>query len=361
MYQRKSDGRWCENVNGHVIYGKTQRELKQKLIAYTGKVENGFTVAEALEAWVKYKEPDISYKTYEGYTAPIKRINAVFGERPAKDIQPSDIQAFINSLAKQGYKRSTVQRPLNILSMLYDWLITQPGALVKNNPCGAVRLPNGLKQERRELAAENDIQRIKDNVCADFGLFAFLLLYTGLRKGEALALRYEDINRESGYISVNKSVSWQTNQPVVKEPKTEAGVREVVLLNQLAEVLPKSKRGYIFSPDGGKSPLTQIEFRHRWDNYCRVAGLCDVSYEQHTNPSNKHTYTKTVYTSRVTPHQLRHEFARLCFDAGLEERDTQNIMGHANISTTHAVYDHIRESRRQKSISKLQNYVDGAI
>lgn len=362
MYQRKSNGLWCEKVSGgKVITAKTQKSLIAKLKAYNAQSENGYTVRQALELWEKAKEQTVSYKTLEGYHAPINRINEAFGDCYVKDVTPAQIQALVNSVAKGGYKVSTVKRPLHILSMLYDWLITQPNSIVKNNPCASVKTPQKLTQGRRSLAAESDVDRVRNSVELDFGLFAYLLLYTGLRKGEALALTYDDFDFESDIISVSKSVSWQTNKPIIKEPKTASGNRNVVLLSQLKSKLPKKWDGYLFSADGGKSPLTQIQFRHRWDAYCKAADLCDVTYEKHTNPENKHTYTKAIYKARIVPHQLRHEFATICLDAGLEEIDTQEIMGHASINTTHEIYQHIKESRRDKSTSKLQNYLDGVV
>ena len=115
------------------------------------------------------------------------------GGIPRKDIQPSEIQAFINSIAKQGYKRTTVQRPLDVLRMIFDYGVVNTQA-IKENPTRAVKLAQGLKQRHRELADAKDIEIIKASTHKSFGLFPFLLLYTGCRRGEALALTQEDID-----------------------------------------------------------------------------------------------------------------------------------------------------------------------
>lgn len=357
---KRKDGRWEDTVklpDGTTkhFYGKTQAEVKKKMAAWKETQERGLTVSDALDKWLGYKEKKISPKTYEGYQAPIKRIKAALGQQLCKEVTPGQIQAFVNDTAQQGYKRTAVQRPLDILRMLYDWLITEQGGII-NNPCTAVRLPSGLKQERRDLASREDIERIKQGVELPFGLFAYLLIYTGLRKGEALALTDKDFSE--GSISVTKSVSWiNNNKPVIKEPKTAAGVRSVPILSPLAAVLPKWQ-GYLFSADGGKSPLTQTEFRLRWHGYCKAAGLCDVQTVEHKSTgTNNRKYIREVYAPRIVPHQLRHEFATLCLDAGLDAADTQEIMGHASIATTQATYQHITESRRVKSTSKLEAFV----
>lgn len=361
MYQRKSDNKWAEKIavgNGKykVIYGNTKAEVKKKLLEYNDKTDNGLTVSEALEAWQKIKEKTVSYKTLEGYKAPVKRINAYMGDCRLKDVTPAQVQAMIKDIAAKGYKRTTVQRPLDVLNMVFDYFITQPETTVTVNPCTAVRLPSGLKQQRRELMSREDAEIVKASCNADFGLFAYLLMYTGLRKGEALALRYEDI--QGDHIHVTSSVSWQPNKPVLKTTKTAAGQRTVPIVDAVKAVLPNGK-GYIFSADGGKSPLTQIQFRHRWEGYCKAVGLSNAHQITHKNERNGRTYTTTKYTPRISPHQLRHEFVSFCFDAGLDEQDTQVIVGHASSSTTREVYNHIKDSRKVLSANKLNDFING--
>lgn len=357
MHQRK-DGRWEDTVviNGKRkhFYGLTRSEVKKKMTAYAETVQRGPTVADALDDWLEYKEDKVSPKTLEGYKAPVSRIKSALGSQYCRQLSPAQVQAFVNSVAAQGFKRTSVQRPLDVLRMLYDWLITTDSGIVIN-PCVAVRLPSGLKQQRRDLISREDVDRVKAAVSLPFGLFAFLLLHTGLRKGEALALTDADFSDDS--ISVSKSLSWINNRPTIKQPKTAAGVRTVPILSPLRAVLPKWK-GYLFSADGGKTPLTETEFRNRWEAYCKAADLCDMKVIEHkSGGQNNRTYIREDYTPRIVPHQLRHEFATLCLDAGLDAADTQEIMGHASISTTQATYQHITESRRVKSTSKLEQYL----
>ena len=95
----------------------------------------------------------------------------------------------------------------------------------------------------------------------------------------------------------------------------------------------------------------------RWEAYCKAAGLSDAVKTEHYNVNNKHTYTSTRYVPRITPHQLRHEFVTLCFDAELDGQDTQVIVGHASASTTREVYNHIKESRKILNTDKLNSYI----
>ena len=341
------------------VYGRSKAEVNKKISEYKDRIKKGPVMNEALDEWLAKKEKEVSYKTYEGYQAPIKRIKSVMGDDYANEVTPAQIQAFVNDLAKRGYKRTTVQRPLDVLRMLFDFLITKPGSGVKNNPTGGVRLPKNLQQESRDLAPREAIEIVKANVSHPFGLYAFFTMYSGLRDQELLALTDKDIDRKEKLIYINKALSWQPNKPVIKDTKTENGIRQVVLLSPLEAVLPKFK-GYLFSTDGGKSPLTQSEFRRRWNGYCRDVGLATYTIEEHkSGGKNNRTYKKRVWKNTIVPYQLRHEFATFCFDANLDPKDTADLMGHASEETTRKWYTHIQEQRRIKSSTALENYIAG--
>lgn len=339
------------------VYGHSKAELNRKISEYNDRIKKGPVIDEAINEWLESREDKVQYKTLEGYQAPVKRIREVFGDSYANDVTPDQIQSFVNALAKRGYKRTTVQRPLDVLRMLYDYLITKPGSAVRSNPTAGVRLPRNLQQESRDLAPRDAIEIVKQNVNHPFGLYAFFTMYSGLRDQELLALTDKDIDRKEKLIYVSKALSWQPNKPVIKDTKTENGVRQVVLLSPLEAVLPKFK-GYLFSADGGENPLTQSEFRRRWNGYCRDVGLATYTEEEHKSTGkNNRTYKKKVWKNTIVPYQLRHEFATFCFDANLDPKDTADLMGHASEETTRKWYTHIQEQRRKKSNFALEKYI----
>lgn len=332
--KKRPDGRYAKSVTikGKRVffYGKTKAEVERKIYAYNHKPS--VTLQNALQSFLSYKEGQVSYKTFEGYRAPLKRIVSEFGNDPVEEITPGMIQAFINELAGQGYGISAVSRHKVILNMFFDWYITQDDSNLKYNPCSSVRVPSSLTYSPRDMADRSDIQKVKESLGVPFGLFAYALLYTGLRPGELLALTSKDIR--NGQIYVTKSLSYHSNKPYINPPKTKSGIRSVAILKPLADALPKFK-GYLFSSDGGKSPLSQTEYRHRWKAYKKAAGLSDD----------------------FTPYLLRHEFASICHDAGLSAKDTQALMGHADIQTTLGIYTHIEKSRQDRSFDKLNQFV----
>ena len=229
-----------------------------------------------------------------------------------------------------------VQVYLDMLRMIWDYSIVQGWTTF--NPCGAVKLPSGLPKGRRAIPDDDQIEKVKAGVFLEFGLFPYMLLYTGMRRGELLALRWEDIDRGRKAIHVNKAVYFAGNMPMIKEPKTESGTREIVLLDALAAVLPKKGQGYVF---GGEKPLTKTQVRKRWLKWCREAGL------------------EAAEGSAITPHQLRHAFATILFDAGIDVKVAQELLGHSSIQVTRDIYTHIRRSRMESTAETLNKFLSG--
>ena len=183
------------------------------------------------------------------------------------------------------------------------------------------------------MPSDEDIQKVKTSVNCEFGFLALFLIYTGCRKGEALALQFKDIDIENKKIKITKSVYFESDRPKIKQPKTENGIREIPLLDVLIPHLPKGKpEDYVFSPDG-KTPYGQSTFNRHWKKYQEQSGV------------------------NATPHQLRHAYATLLYEANIDERLAMEIMGHADIATTRNIYTHIRTSKLDTAANML-NSVD---
>ena len=355
MYQR-ANGTWCDTIpqgkgKPHKsFYGKTKAEVKQKIAAWKEEREKGVTVSEALDVWQASREGQVTPETLICYKRSVRRLKAAFGDTYLKELQASDVQALLNDMAAQRFSRTTVNMALMVMSMTFNHFIVQPDSTVRFNPCTACRVPTALKRGHRELPQREAIEKVKNGVDAPFGLFAFFLLYTGCRRGEALALTDKDITEDS--VNVNKTLVWLSGESLIKPPKTPSANREIVLLPPLKAVLPKFE-GYLFSDDGGKTPLTQSKFQMLWQEYCVSVGLA----HSRGLARQKNGKTKTTYTYDICPHQLRHEFATMCYDAELDAKDAADLLGHASEKTTREIYTHIQNNRRKASAEKLTQFV----
>ena len=362
MYQRKSDGRWVEaiplgNGKSKVLYGKTKAELKKKIIAYKGETETKSTFSEVADAWSAYHCEQVTYNAHNTvYLAPLKRAKAYFGSKLIGDITPFEVEAFIKSIAAQGFAKRTVQVHRNMLNMIFDYAIVKSEHGVKLNPCASVKIPKGLKKTRREPPSEEQLAVITPDTDSEMGLFAFFLLYSGLRRGEMLGLRWEDIDRKNKKINVHQEVYYISNNPHIKQPKTEAGIRTVTLFDVLDNALPPNKTGYVF---GGDKPLTKSAFRRRWVAFCREIGLAECEEHKHIG-KNGREYVQQTWKPMITPHQFRHAFASMLDDAGISETGAKTLLGHSSIVVTKDIYTHIR-SKKQKLIGNQVNaYINAA-
>ena len=108
------------------------------------------------------------------------------------------------------------------------------------------------------------------------------------------------------------------------------------------------KKEYVF---GGKSPLTQSVYRSAWRKYCIETGLYTMKERITTHRGKR--YIKLVKVPSVTPHQLRHAYATMLFEADIDAKDAQQQLGHSRIDVTLDTYTHIRRKRRNRIAEKL--------
>lgn len=316
-------------INGErvVFRGRTDAEVEQKMIAYQGKVERGPLFKEVADTWEEQHFPTLAPSTAKGYKAALERAKNRFKDLPIKEIAPADIDALLQQMAKQQFARKTVTTQLLVVNLICRSAVLD--GTIRINPCDSVRVPKGLKHSPRKLPSDEELKVVKESWNVPGGLLPYFILYTGCRRGEALALTYKDIDRKKKIITINKSVAYDNQRPYLKEPKTAAGVREIILLDKLADVLPKGIGNALLFPGRNGSYMRQAEYERTWKRWQKYVGVS------------------------VTAHQLRHGYATMLFEAGVSERDAMDLMGHTDITLTRNVYTHIRKTRKEELAAVL--------
>lgn len=337
MYKR-ADGRWCEKIKDekgkyHFLYGKTKVELLKKIRNFKFEDEQGPLFKTVADAWWEEKEPELAYNSRHNYVAGMNRAIENFGKIPIRDITAKDIYTHLELMKNQTYAKKTILNQLTVFNSIFAYAGRE--GIVNTNVSKLVSLPKGLKAVSRKTPDENDIAIIKQHIHEKDMLFPALILYTGLRKGEALALQGKDIDYKNKEIHVTKSVYFDGGGFAnIKSTKTENGIRIVPILDVLFEVLPTIKKNqYLFSGDGGTTPIKQWEYNLKIWKQVKAYGI------------------------KCTAHQLRHQYATILFEAGLPEKDAQMLLGHADIRFTHQVYTHISEQRKHFEAKTLNEYV----
>ena len=326
---RRSDGLWQEamTINGKrkYFYGKTKADVLKKIKNFEEQQEGGILFSEVAEDWWEEHSEKVVHSTMHGYHARFVCAIETFKDRYIKAITAQEIANLLKALQLKKYSQKVISTQLNVINMIFNKAIINGD--IMHNPCSAVQLPKGLPKKKRELPTDIDFEIVENS---DW-LLPFFLLYTGCRRGEALAVTYEDIDWEKKIIHINKAVGFKENKPYIKSTKTEAGFRDVVLLDKLAERLDKSKTGLIFPNNKGEM----------WHD-----SMLTRKWKQWQRRNN----------TTVTAHQLRHGYATILFEAGLEAKDAQYLLGHSTIAMTQDIYTHIRQARQKEYASKLNDF-----
>lgn len=351
-YQRK-DGLFetIKTINGKRVAfrGHSCREVDQKLLAYQKEKERGRLFQVVADEWEREHEPQIRESTRRVYRVVVSRIKEHF-KGPIREIRPLDVKRYIVAFERQGHAGNSVQTELSVLKMIFSHAVLQGDIDV--NPAAEVKKSRGLPKKERTALTEEQEAIVRANWDkAPFGLFAYFLLYTGLRRGEALALSYSDIDRENGTIRVEKKLNYTYgNRPHMDYfTKSENGVRMVPLLAPLADALPKNRVGLIFpGKDGGFMP--EGELWRNWRGYCRAVGL---------NLVEETDSGEVIESFPITPHCLRHSFATICYEAGLDIRQAAEICGDTP-KVLEQVYTHLRENRKETAAEKLAEHFSKA-
>ena len=328
--KKRKDGRYCKTIvderTGKRIffYGSTEREVLRKIMEYETKAERGRTFKEVADEWWEEAYERIAPNTVKGYKPALKRAVEEFGDDPISDIKARDISRWLNFLASKGYASKTVQNHKIVISRIMHFAIIEGDIDV--NPATEAEVPRGLPKTKRPPASKHDEQIVRDS--AHIWLFPYAALMTGMRKGELLALQWRDIDFENNSILVSKSVYFVNNTPRIKIPKTDAGVRCVMLLDGLKEELLNRKGApdeYIFSEDGGKTPYKEM----RYDLLMR-------KFHEQTGTS-------------ATAQQFRKTFASIAAAKKIDPKVLQSIIGHTDIRLTLQVYADMRDEAWERA------------
>lgn len=333
-------------INGKRVAfrGKTDREVDRKILEYREEVKQGRAFPVIADEWERAHEAEIAESTRRVYAYAVKRLKDAF-PGSASEVRPLDVKRYISGFESQGRSANSVQIELSVCKMIFAHAVLAGDIDV--SPATEVKKSRGLPVKKRTALTEEQEAAVKAAGLAKQGhwwLFGYLLLYTGMRRGEALALSYADIDRKAGVIHVTKKLSYAAGQNPVMEDclKSDNGLRDIPLLPPLANALPKNRVGLLFpGADGGFMRASEIT--GNWRKYCRDLGLNEIVKLDDGG-------TQEIFP--ITPHCFRHSFATICYEAGLDPRQAANLLGDTP-EVVEAVYTHLRNGRRQTAREKL--------
>lgn len=355
LFVLRKDGRYMarytDETGRHALYDRDPERLYARLQeAKLPKEERIPTFRDIAENWERQHREEITVRTWKNYAPHYQDILTKHGKKHIEDVSAADVQNHLLEAKAKQYSATVVNAIRSMYRMIFDYAIIAGHA--KYNPVTAIKLPRGLKRGKRTAPTDEQIQIIFNNIDKPFGLFPFFLLCTGLRKSEALALNWSDVDFQKKEISVTKSLDYDIGaKPKEKAPKSAAGVRIVPIVDVLAEPLQKARSAavspYLFpATDSNRSGkgggyMTLRGYEEAWLRYCKEVGFVYWDEEQ------------KKYKPTITAHNLRHGTATLMFESDVDVLTTKNILGHSRVEVTQEIYTELREAQNRKSVDKF--------
>ena len=313
-------------------------------------VSLGMTVDAWFEFWiVNIKEKTVRPNTVRNYRERYNRnIKKHLGKMLINDVKPMHCQLVLNDMAVD-YAGSTIYQCL--IAMYNMFQAAFENSIIPSNPVTkTVKLPNPIESKKRVLTIGEQTKFMEyAKYTANYPQYLFIL-NTGVRTGELIGLKWEDVDFDRRIISIRRSMEYRysTGDWRIGPPKTKKSYREIPMTEDCAEMLKELKK----KVELGK--LVQEEFKDF------------VFINRKGTPTKNSTYdaniaklTKQAGIKETNFHTLRHTFATRCIEAGMRPKTLQQILGHSSINITMNLYVHVTDDEKMKEMQKFEDYAIG--
>lgn len=349
----KQDAVWADAKKYRSVYGKTYGEVKRKLeearkeTTYI-KGHCNMSMEEAVNIWYADKRDGWKESTYAAY----RRINEKYvlprlGNKPLCKIDNWAMSSFAAEIQKKNpedkLSRAHLSYICNVVLRIMSHIKKKTGISLEipANPIGMERRP-GIT-----LPKEEDLSRLEDHLLKNIGddtcLGILVALHMGLRLGELCALKWENIDLETGILHIRNNVQRirdyeeQGNKTklLLSTPKTACSVRDIPIPPALSDVLRSCRKEpsspLIKSVKGAWIDPRTLQYRFR-----HILELCDIQYFKF--------------------HTLRHAFATRCIEKGFDSKSLSEILGHSSIQITLNLYVHSTMQQKRRLMNLMGAY-----
>lgn len=334
--KQRSDGRYKCTYHGKQFYGSSPDEALALRDEYKRKeaageyIRENPTVCQYAEKWLPLHKSGVSEKCYNDYRKQLQALTDTIGERYLRDVSVDDAAAVWKHYA--DYSASTIHRARMLYVALFDSAIEND--LIRKNPFrGRFAQPPKAPAGTHRALTEDEIALIRSTPHR-MQAAALIMLYSGLRRGEVLALTAGDIDLQANTITVSKAIRFDGNKPTVTSPKTASGKRVVPILSTLRPYLENVSERPLSSANG--QIMTETAFSRCWE-----------SYILHLSKAAGHPVT-------VRPHDLRHTYCTMLRDAGVDMHQAMIWMGHSDEKMILHIYDHVSDKRTSESVNQVE-------
>jgi len=344
-----------------------KEDAEQELVKLLRDLDTGkfvepskITVGEYLDEWLDgYAKLNVSGHTYERYERIVRgHLIPALGRLQLARLRPLHIQAYMSQALTSG--RRDGQGGLSARTVLHHYRVLREALeqavrwqLLAVNPADAVQPPRPKLREMRALDEHETARIIKASEGTRLHVAVVLAATTGMRRGEILALRWEDVDLRQGRLSVRQALEKTREGIRFKPPKTAKGRRSITLAALAVEAIKRWRaqqaqeklllgpayrdHGLVVCLSDGR-PYDPQEFSKRFAKIARKAGLPGIGF-----------------------HALRHGHASQLLRAGVHPKVVSERLGHATVSITLDIYSHLLPGLQEEAAQRIDALLCGAI
>lgn len=365
---------WIGQINENGVrksfYGKKRKDVAAKIKDYFTDIKmygcelskDVYTVSEwTYKHLFTNKLPQLSPATFELYMNSYNNYisTSKLGGMFVGDVKQIHVQEFLNTHTDLSY--SSIKKFYLVLLSAFDSACTNN--LIRLNPVKGAIIPNKNKAQKKiqALTKMEQSQYIKATEGEPYQLFFLTALFTGLRQGELIALKWEHVHLHTGTIHVQEIIrrnyvysldGSSEKKTITKSPKTKTSIREVPIPDFLLELLKQHK------PTGTKKEINSRYVFETSTQTCLIASNIRKYHKRiciraKINPKEiiKGDSHEIEYQG-VSFHALRHTFATRSLEVGENIKTLQVLLGHADIETTLNIYTHVLDDTKKASAEK---------
>ena len=348
------------------VYGRTQKEADRKAEELKVSMRKGIDISasnDSFEVWANYwltsKRHEVSADRYTTLMSRSALWIDSLKSAQISQIKPFELQTILFSIAaKNPYTdapmaKKTIRGYVQVINAIFDFAMDN--RVIDFNPASKLKIPQtappatqrrALTEEERQRVMEFE-HRAKPS--------AMLMMLSGLRRGEATALQWNDIDFVNNKISVTKSYNFKQKEfKVPKNGKSRVVSVPQILIDYL-KTLPKTSVFVLTNAKGGM--MTEDSWKRLYQSY-----MLDMNIKYGFGGAiNKYDNTADIpmVINTFTAHELRHTFCTIMFEAGIDAMTAKEQMGHSDIQTTLSIYTHLSSQHKEQQVNKLDAFFMG--
>ena len=334
----------------------TKKQAEIELRKFITEVENGgvcitssVKVKDWIPEWINTYKKDLEETTRASYIHEFeKHIKNELGDIPINKLHPCRVQQWVNDLTEvDGLSPRSVKNIYQCLSS--SMKKAKQLKLVTENPCDCITLPKRSKYYAKVYNGaeiQNAMALAKDT---DTDMYTILLLGAGLglRRGEMTALKWEHIDFDNKTINVQENAVAANGKVIVKKPKTQSSIRKISIGNNMVEELKIIRQRY----RKAKFALGRAFV----DSGCVLFKDNGEMFSPYTVTKKWKKFLKKNNLNDIRLHDLRHSSATALLEQGVNMKTIQEILGHADFSTTSNIYSHVTEKMNKEAAKTMDD------